>query len=144
MIDFQVAVKSKSNEELLKMVYEFDKWNGEMLTAVEQELAHRNILPADISSRKQQLAETEEAELSVGKEATLAGQVVGWLLVFGLLGMAIGYNYAFSKVRGKYSDKSFYKYNEDSRKAGRFLFIASIFVMAVLILAKIFWGDEDK
>lgn len=144
MTDFREAVKSKSNEELLKMVYEFDMWSAEMLTAVEQELSHRNLLPADISSRKQQLAEAEDAALSVGKEASLAGQVVGWLLVIGFLGMAIGYNYAFSKVRGKYSDKSYYKYNEDSRKAGRFLFTASIFVSVVLILAKIFWGDENK
>ena len=144
MTDFREAVKSKPNEELLKMVYEFDKWNPEMLTAVEQELAHRNILPDDISSRKQQLAEAEDAQLSVGKEASPFGQIFGWLTVFGPVGLAIGYNYAFSKARCKYSTKTHFKYNEDTRKRGRFLMIASIFVMVVLILARIFWGDVDE
>jgi len=144
MTDFREAVTSKSNEELLKMVYEFDKWNAEMLTAVEQELAHRNILPADISSRKKQLAEAEDAQLSAGKEASPFGQILGWLTVFGPVGLVIGYNYAFSKATCKYSTKTYFKYNEETRKRGRFLMIASIFVMVVLILARVFWGEVDE
>jgi hypothetical protein len=144
MNDFHGSVISKSNEELLKMVYEFDLWSPEMLTAVEQELAQRNILPNDISSRKQQLAEAENAQLAAGKEASPFGQIFGWLTVFGPVGLAIGYNYAFSKAKCKYSNKTYFKYNEEARKRGRFLMIASIFVMVVLILARIFWGDVDE
>ena len=142
MFDFQEIVKNKTNDELLKMVYEFDKWSADMLTVVEQELTQRNMLPNDISARKQQLMAEEDAKLFVGRGASLAGQVVGWLLVFGFLGIAIGYDYAFSKVKSKYAAKIYFKYNEESRKTGRVLFYASIFVSVVFILAKIFWGGE--
>lgn len=144
MSEFLETVKSKSDEELLKMVYEFDKWSPEMLTAVEQELRDRDLLPDDIAHRKQQLAQEEAAQLSVGKEASLFGQIIGWLLVFGPLGIAIGYNYAFAKVRSKYSDKTYFKYKEEVRKGGRLLLIASIFVTVVLTLARIFWGGETN
>jgi hypothetical protein len=140
MFDFQEIVKNKSNEELLTMVYQFDKWSPEMLAVVEQELTQRNILPTDINARKQQLMAEEEARLSAGKEASLAGQVVGWLFVFGVLGIAIGYDYAFSKIKSKYSPKTYFKYNEGSRKTGRVLFYASIFISIVFLLARIIWS----
>src|SRR6266540_2298531 len=128
MTNFIEVVQTKSNDELLKMVYEFDQWNPEMLTVVEKELLDRKILPNDISSRKQELIDIEDAQLSEGKEASLFGQIIGWLTVFGFLGIAIGYNYAFSKIKSKYSDKVFYKYNKDSRTRGRYLFSISIFL----------------
>src|SRR4051812_25563266 len=98
MQQFNEIVQVKPNEELLKMVYEFDQWAPEMLQATEGELSKRGILPADVRERKQKLMALEEYALSNGKEADLFGQVIGWLTVFGLLGAVIGYNYAFTKV----------------------------------------------
>lgn len=48
MNNFTESVQSKSNDELLQMVYEFDEWNSEMLKAVELELDQRKILPDDL------------------------------------------------------------------------------------------------
>ena len=134
MTDFNEAVQSKSNGDLLKMIYEIDQWSPGMLAAVEQELLKRNILPADIGERRQKIIDAEGIELSKGRKASLFGQVIGWLTVFGLLGIALGYNYAFSKVRSRYSDKMYFKYNEVSRKNGKYLFYVSLFLTAVTIL----------
>jgi hypothetical protein len=137
MTDFSELVQNKSNSELLKMAYEFDGWSPGMLSAVENELLKRKILPGDIADRKKKMADGEDKELSRGQEASLVGQVVGWLTVFGIFGIAIGYTYAFSKVKGKYSDKSYFKYNEDSRKNGIYLFYTSIVLSIVAILYKL-------
>jgi hypothetical protein len=131
---FQPIVQEKSNEELLSMVYQFAEWDPEMLNAVEAELQKRNLLPDDIAVRKQQLIESEDIALSQGEEASIAGQIFGWLGVLGLIGLIIGYNYTFSKVRSKYTQKEYYKYDNDSRDNGRHIFYTSLTVFIFSIL----------
>ena len=46
MNNFTETVQNKSNEELLKMVYQFEEWSPEMLEAVEDELLKRKNLPS--------------------------------------------------------------------------------------------------
>jgi len=134
--NFQEIVANKSNDELLKIVYQLDQWSGEMLEAIEHELAIRNILPADLNVRKPQLAEAEEEELMKGKEASLFGQIAGWVTVFGFFGIFIGHYYAFSKVRSKYTDKQYFRYNEASRKIGSYLFYSSMCLSVIAIFYK--------
>jgi hypothetical protein len=134
---FKDVVQPKSDSELLKMIYEFDTWSPALLLAVEKELGRRNILPADINARRQKVVETEEAMLSKGKEASLVGQLVGWVTVFGLLGVFIGYNYAFSKVNSKYTEQIYFKYNENSRKNGTYLFYCSLVLSGFGIIYKL-------
>lgn len=134
--NFQEIVKGKSNDELLKIVYQFQEWSPEMLEAVEQELSKRNILPSDISEKKQQAAGNEKVQLIKGKEASLVGQIIGWIGVFGILGIFIGYYYAFAKVRGKYTDEQYFKYDESSRKNGSYLFYTSICLSVIAIFYK--------
>lgn len=134
--NFHETVKDKSNDELLKMVYQFDLWSLEMLEAIKHELAKRDILPNDINAKKHQLAEIEEARLQKGKEASVSGQIVGWLTVFGLLGIFIGYHYGFSKVHSKYSGKQYFRYDESCRKNGTYLFYISICLSVIAIFYK--------
>jgi len=134
MTDFNAAVQSKSNNDLLKMIYEIDQWSPKMLTAVEKELLKRGILPTDVGESRQKIIDAEIIGLSKGRKASLAGQVVGWVCVFGLFGIFMGYHYGFSKVRSRYTDKVYFKYNEDSRKNGKYLFCASILLSAITIL----------
>ena len=138
MTQFQEVVENKSNDELLKIVYQFDEWSPKMLEAIEHELATRNILPTDISIRKQQTTEIEEEQLLKGKEASIIGQIVGWIAVFGFLGIFIGYHYTFSKVRSKYTNTQYFRYNEDSRKMGSYLFYSSICLSVIALFYKIF------
>ena len=134
---FQPIVKEKSNEELLTMVYQFDQWDTEMLKAIEGELQNRQILPHDIQVRKQELIDEEFKELSKGKEASCAGQLFGWLGVLGLLGLIIGYNYAYSKSTSKYTGEEYYKYDESSRENGSYIFYTSLTVLILYFLYKI-------
>jgi hypothetical protein len=128
---FKETVHQKPGHELLKMVYQFDQWSPEMLQAVETELAERKMLPDDIAAKKQQAVMEEERNLERGKPASVMGQVFGWLLVLGFVGLYIGYTYMSSKVRSKYTGKKYYKYNADSRDNGSYIFYTSI---AALIL----------
>jgi hypothetical protein len=137
MSDFTESVQNRSNADLLKMIYEIDQWSPEMLTAIETELSKRNILPAYIGERREKIVSAEDLKLSKGRPASLGGQVIGWLTIFGLLGIMIGYDYAFSKVISKYSDKMYFKYNEVSRKNGKYLFYTSIIASATAIFYKI-------
>ena len=123
---FKETVHLKSNDELLKMVYEFDEWSPEMLLTVEAELSERKLLPEDIGARKQQAITEEEELLRKGKEASLGGQIFGWIFVLGLIGLYIGYNYAYAKVRSKYTGKKYFEYDEASREVGSYIFYTSI------------------
>ena len=123
---FKETVHLKSNDELLKMVYEFDEWSPEMLLTVEAELSERKLLPEDIGARKQQAITEEEELLRTGKEASLGGQIFGWVFVLGLIGLYIGYNYAYAKVRSKYTGKKYFEYDEASREVGSYIFYTSI------------------
>lgn len=132
---FTESVQQKSNDELLQMVYEFDEWSPAMLAAVETELSERQILPNDVSARKQQAVIAEDEVLTKGTEASLAGQIFGWIFVLGLIGLYIGYNYAYAKATSKYTGKKYFKYDEPSRENGSYIFYVSI---AVLILGFIY------
>ena len=123
---FKETVHLKSNDELLKMVYEFDEWSPEMLLTVEAELSDRKLLPVDIGARKQQAITEEEELLRTGTEASLGGQIFGWIFVLGLIGLYIGYNYAYAKVRSKYTGKKYFEYDQASREVGSYIFYTSI------------------
>lgn len=138
MDDFNELLENKSNDELLLMVYEYDKWSPEMLVSIETELTKRKILPNDIRSRKEKLMELEDGKLKVGRSASVIGLVIGWLTSFGLLGIFIGYNYSFSKAVNKYSGEKYFKYDESSRKNGTYLFYASIILSTLGLLFRIF------
>ncbi len=126
-----------SNEELLKMVYQFEEWDHEMIAAIQNELLTRNILPGDISDKRNKIIEREDAFLSAGKEATFPQQFLGWIGVLGILGLIIGYELAFAKTKSKYTSKEYLKYDEASRESGRYMYCISIAVVIGFFLYKI-------
>lgn len=132
---FRETVQQRSYAELIKMVYQFDQWSPEMLQAVETELSKRNQLPADLAIKKQEAINHKEEILIRGKEASLSGQIFGWVFILGFLGLYIGYRYAYSKIKSKSTGKKYYRYNESSRTHGTYIFYAAI---AGLILAVIY------
>lgn len=137
MNQFTETVKKKTNPELLKMVYAFTEWSPEMLNAVQGELSRRGALPTDIEEKRQKLIEEEDKKLSEAREASAMGIIAGWLLVLGLIGTAIGYSYAYSKVRSVYTQKVYYKYNESSRKNGEYLFFTSLIIIIAAIIYRL-------
>jgi hypothetical protein len=134
---FLKVVKEKTDAVLLGMVYDFDKWDVEMLEAVETELANRSLMPDDIQERRQNLAEKEHEILARGREATLGGQIFGWLGCLGLFGLIIGYNYAYSKTRSRYTRKVYYKYDEPSRDNGSYIFYTACTAFTLYLLYKL-------
>jgi len=126
MNKFDEIVEIKTNDELLKMAYEFDEWSPDMLKTVEVELSKRNILPADINERKWQLVQKEDKLLAAGRDASTLGLIVGWVTVLGLLEIYMGYRYTFSKTKSRYTNKEYFTYNESSRKNGSYLFYTAI------------------
>ena len=135
--NFKDIVSQNSDDELLVMVYQFDQWDAEMLVAVEDELKLRGILPEDVSSKKNILIHKEDAFLSQGKEATFPQQFLGWIGVFGILGLIIGNHLAFAKTISKYTGKEYFKYDEASRESGRYMYYISITIIIAYCLYKI-------
>lgn len=135
--DFSDLVVQYSSEELLIMVYQFEQWDDEMMAAVQNELAARNLLPDDVSERRSRVIEREDNILSEGKEATFAQQFLGWIGVLGILGIIIGYELAFAKVKSKYTGKEYFKYDESSRESGRYMYYISLTVIIGFFVYKI-------
>lgn len=129
--EFEIIVKGKKNDELIRMVYQLDQWDSEMLKAVEAELLRRQSLPSDINQRKKEIIDNELLTLEKGEKASLSGQILGWVFIFGLFGLLIGYNYAYSKFKSKYTTKVFYKYDKQSRENGTYIFYSSIGAVSV-------------
>ncbi len=133
---YQNIVTQQSDEALLTIVYQFDQWDTEMLQAVEVELQNRNILPTDIALRKNELIYKEDKILSIGKEATFAQQFLGWIGIVGFLGLIIGYNLAFAKNISKYTGKAYFKYDDETRENGRYMYYISLTIVIVFALYK--------
>ncbi len=137
-------VKQKSDEELLTMVYHDRQWEQDILIEAEAELQRRNILPEEIRLRKAALIEREDALLSEGRESEWAGRVLGWVGIFGLLGIIIGYHHTFAKVNSKYTGKEYFKYNDESRENGRYTFYVALILHSLFIFNKLMIFVRDR
>jgi hypothetical protein len=135
--DFAQQAAQFSDKQLLRIVYEFAEWDEEMQTAVQHELATRNLLPDDVAVRKALVIEKDDATLSEGKEATFSQLLLGWIGIFGLLGIIIGYQLAFAKVNSIYTGKEYFKYDDDSRENGKFMFYITITLAGLWVLYKL-------
>ena len=137
-------VKQKSDEELLAMVYQDRQWETDILIHAEAELERRGILPEEIKIRKAALIAKEDTILSEGRESDWAGRVLGWVGIFGILGIIIGYHHSFGKVTAKYTNLSYFKYNESSRENGRYTFWIAIILHVLFLLNKFMIFMQDR
>ncbi len=127
---------NRSDQELLEIVYHPDTWEMAVVCAAENILLTKGLLPEDIQKRRSDAILKEENELSHGKSASTSGLILAWIGVFGILGLIIGYNYAFSKTTSLYTGKKFYNYNEETRETGRLIFIAALTTHLLFLLYK--------
>ena len=126
MNSFTEIAKEKSTAELIEIIYALDDWDPNMRKECENELTRRKQLPADFESKMKELIEQGEAKLAMGKPASMLGIIVGWLTIFGLLGLYIGYHYSYSKITSRNTGIKYYEYNQESRKNGEYILYASV------------------
>lgn len=137
-------VKEKSDEALLAMVYHHGQWEEDIIIEAEAELDRRNILPEEIRLRQNAITAEEDGRLSEGIQADGPGQVLGWIGIFGILGIIIGYHHAFAKIKAKYSGKTYFKYNEVSRENGRYTFYVSVAIVVMWVVYHLLNYIEDR
>ncbi len=135
--NFDEIALQYSDEELLIMVYQFDNWDDEMLSAIQKQLLVRNILPTDITEKRNEIINKEAEALSEGKAATFSQQFLGWIGILGVLGVIIGYELAFAKTKSKFTDKEYFKYDDTSRESGRYMYYLSLAIIIGFLLYKI-------
>lgn len=135
--DYAQQAAQFSDKQLLRIVYEFAEWDEEMQAAVQHELAMRELLPEDVAVRKEQVLKKDDAILSEGKEATFSQLALGWIGIFGLLGIIIGYHLAFAKIKSVYTGKEYFKYDDDSRENGKFMFYITITLAGLWVFYKL-------
>lgn len=128
---------SKADADLLRMIYDIDKWSPRMLNAVSNELAKRGLLPEDLDAYRKQKIEEEEVLLTNGKSANKMGLVIGWLTSFSIIGAFIGYYYSQYTISSRYTGKSYYCYNNSSRKVATAMMVTSS-VLSVASIVYIF------
>ena len=126
-----------TDDELIKIVYQFYEWDEDFLFAVQNELIFRGKLPEDIISKKNIEIKKEDALLSEGKEASFSQQFLGWIGIAGVLGIIIGYELHFSKTKSHFTEQEYFKYNEDSRESGRYMFYLSLAFVVCFIFYKV-------
>jgi hypothetical protein len=131
------SIKNKSDQDLEKMLFEMDLWNPDVLLEVESELKQRNRFPADYAERLNILIEAEDKELSNGRPASLVGQILACITVFGLAGIYFGWSYNNSKVISKYTGKEYYKYNPKTREFGNYIFVISTIIALYGIFSRL-------
>jgi len=131
------SIKNKSDQELEQMLFEMDLWNPEVLLEVESELKNRNKFPVDYRERLNILIEEEDKVLSDGKSASLTGQIIACITVFGLAGIYFGWSYNNSKVSNRYTGKEYYKYNPKTRVFGKYIFVISIIIALYGIFSRL-------
>ena len=134
---FRETVSEYSDEYLLQMLHSPAQWEPELLLAAEDELEQRNLLPEEALIRRQQMIAREEERLSEGKPATFLQQFFGWLGIFGILGLIIGYDLYFSKVKSIYTDRLYDEYDSTSKENGRYIFFVSVITHSLFILFKV-------
>ena len=135
--NFQDFIASHTDAELLSLAYRFDALQPDLQPAAEEELRRRNTMPPDFEQRKQLIIEQEDEILSEGKEARFPQQFFGWLGIFGILGIIIGYDLYFSKMVSRYTGKVYHEYDEQSRESGRYMFYVSLLTHSLFILYKV-------
>ncbi len=140
---FRETVMEYPDGQLLYMTQTPDQWEPALLLAAEEELQQRNLLPDEMLIRRAQLIAKEEESLAEGKEATLLQQFFGWLGIFGLLGIIIGYDLYFSKAESLYTGKLYHEYDSESRENGRYIFFTSIITHSLFIIFKIVPWIQD-
>ncbi len=118
-----------TDDELIKIVYQFYEWDADMLVAVQNKLILRGKLSEDIISKKNMEIVKEDAFLSQGKEASFSQQFLGWIGIVDVLGIIIGYELYFSKIKSHFTTQKYFKYNEDSRESGWYMFYTSLAFM---------------
>lgn len=125
---------SKADADLLRMIYDIDKWSPRMLNAVANELSARGLLPNDLETFRKKKIEEEDALLSNGKSANRLGLTIGWLTSFGVFGAFVGYYYSQYTINSRYTGKTYYCYNNNSRKTARALMVtSSVFSIACIL-----------
>ena len=129
-------IAAHSDAELLRMAYRYDTDEPDLQTAAEAELRRRNMLPEDFAERKQKLIDEEDEKLENGRNASFPQQFFGWLGIFGLLGIIIGYDLYFSKATSIYTRHQYYRYDDESRESGRYMFYISLLTHSLFLIWK--------
>lgn len=135
--EIRFLMNEHTDKELFSIMYRSATGDPEMTAAAEEELRSRNIFTDEIAVRRQVLIEEEDDILSEGFEATVPQYIFGWLGIFGVLGLIIGYDLYFSKKISVYTGKAYPEYDEASRESGRLIFFISVITHSLFILYKI-------
>lgn len=128
---------SKESSELIEILYEYHKWNPELIDVIKKELEKRNCFPIDYNDKINGLIQEEKTILEKGLQISLTKKIISCLTIFGLLGIYVGYTFENSKVKSTYTNLEYLKYCEEDRNFGKYIFYLSIAISFLGLFSKI-------
>lgn len=138
--DFYKQIESKTDEELLEIYLDSDKYQEEFIELVERELTNRKVDLTSYKLKKEQRIAYYSEIYENGIPGNTVYIVLGFIssLVGGLLGIVAGYVYSQSKHKD-FGDGSFYLYDQKTRNMG--IGMIALGIMAFMIETVMFATD---
>ena len=130
-------IKNKTDKDLEKMLFEIDLWNPTVISEVEKELKLRNKFPLDYDEKIRMLKENENRILENGIPGSIFGKIIACIGVFGFIGIFLGLNYKSSKIKSRYTEIEYFKYDQKTREFGNYIYFISLILTVFGILSKL-------
>jgi hypothetical protein len=136
--DFETQIKEKTDNQLSEIYLNANDYQPEFIKLVELELLNRNIPIDSLNFIKAKKEAISDETLAIGVQGNHYWIMTSFLacLFGGIVGIAAGYIYAYSKHKNA-NDVEFYYYNESTRKYGKWMLFVGCSILGLILLSKI-------
>jgi hypothetical protein len=146
--NFENIIKEKTDDQLTEIFLNANDYQADFIKIVEKELIKRKIPLESLYSIRAKKDEISDARMEIGNQGNKLLIIFSFLASLfgyanplgGILGIAAGYQYAYSKHKNA-NGVEFYYYNESTRKYGRWILIVACSVLCLTLIYKIRQAD---
>lgn len=134
MTNFKSQVKQKTNDELIDIYVNSLDYQPDFVKFVKEELTERNIPIETLKKISADAYEISDKKIQEGKQGSTLYIALCFLFAIlgGIISIIAGYIYAYS-TRKDSKGKTFYYYNEQTRKYGKWMLLVGIIMLLLYI-----------
>ncbi len=135
MDDFKSLAKQKTNDELVEIYSKSMDYQPDFIKIIEDELTERNIPIAPLKKVRADAYEVSDKKIHAGEQGSTLYIAICFLLAIlgGIISIIAGYIYAYSKRKDS-KGESFYYYNEQTRKYGKWMLLVGAIMLFMWFL----------
>ncbi len=135
MDNFKSQVKQKTDDELIEIFSKSLDYQPDFIKILEEELTERNIPIAPLKKIRADAYEVSDKKIQMGEQGSTLYIALCFLFAIlgGIISIVAGYIYAYSKRKDS-QGKSFYYYNEQTRKYGKWMLLVGVIMLLLWLL----------